>query len=111
MKLQKRASNIGFDWETSGDVLNKVYEELSELEQEIELENSCNLEDELGDLMFTIINLSRHLQIDPESALRKANQKFTMRLNSIEKLAPQNDITKLSQHELGKMWLMIKSQE
>ena len=111
MKLQKRASNIGFDWESSDDVLNKVYEELSELEQEMELENSCNLEDELGDLMFTIINLSRHLQIDPESALRKANQKFTMRLNSIEKLAPQNDITKLSQHELGKMWLMIKSQE
>ena len=111
LKLQKRASAIGFDWKSSAEVLYKIFEELGELEQEIDSgDNSC-IENELGDLMFTVINLSRHLQIDPESALRKANRKFTMRFDSMEKLAPENDITKLSQDELDEMWLLVKSLE
>ena len=111
MKLQKRASIIGFDWESGSDVINKIREELGELEQEIDSGDKQGRENELGDLLFSTINLSRHLQIDPEIALRKANRKFTMRLNSIEKLAPENDITKLSREELDGMWSMVKSQE
>ena len=111
VKLQKRASIIGFDWESGSDVLNKIREELGELEQEIDSGDKQGRENELGDLLFSTINLSRHLQIDPEIALRKANRKFTMRLNSIEKLAPENDITKLSREELDGMWSMVKSQE
>ena len=111
LKLQKRASAIGFDWKSSAEVLYKIFEELGELEQEIDSgDNSC-IENELGDLLFTVINLSRHLQIDPESAPRKANRKFTMRFDSMEKLAPENDITKLSQDELDEMWLLVKSLE
>ena len=111
VKLQKRASIIGFDWESGSDVLNKIREELGELEQEIDSGDKQGRENELGDLLFSTINLSRHLQIDPEIALRKANRKFTMRLNSIEKLAPENDLTKLSREELDDMWSMVKSQE
>ena len=82
LKLQKRASENGFDWENLGDVLKKINEEKEELEIAINNENREEIEEELGDLIFSIINLARKFSIDPESSLRKTNTN----LQKLEKL-------------------------
>ena len=71
-KIQKRASTVGFDWNNSHDVLHKVEEEFNELKTELSKDNKqTKLEEELGDILFSIVNLSRHLKINAENALRK----------------------------------------
>ena len=85
-KIQKRASTVGFDWNNAHDVLLKVEEELNELKSEISKDNQfTKIEEELGDLLFSIVNLSRHLKINPEDALRKSNVKFIYRFKYMEK--------------------------
>jgi ATP diphosphatase len=81
-KLQRRAARTGFDWPDSSGPRAKIEEELSELDRETGRERQ---EEELGDLLFAVVNLARHLNIDPEEALRKANRKFEKRFRSIEK--------------------------
>lgn len=83
-KLQKRASGAGFDWHDSAGVLDKLREEAGELQHEIDSGNLEGIEDELGDLLFTVVNLARHLKLDPESALRGANRKFEQRFTRME---------------------------
>ena len=80
-KLQRRASRTGFDWPDSGGARAKIDEELAELDRET---NPKRREEELGDLLFAVVNLARHLNIDPEEALRKANRKFEARFRAIE---------------------------
>ncbi len=77
-------AEVAFDWESSGDVLAKVREELGELLEEVEAENLDGIEDELGDLLFSISQLARKLGIDPEKALRRTNTKFAARFRKIE---------------------------
>jgi len=84
-KIQKKVSKVGFDWNNSKDVLNKIKEELGELENEIISENKKLTELEMGDFLFSVINLSRHLKVDPAIALHKTNQKFYNRFTFIEK--------------------------
>lgn len=84
VKLQKRAARVGFDWPDIGPVLDKVAEEARELAEARETLTADKVEEEMGDLLFVIANLARHLQVDPESALRRANAKFTRRFNAIE---------------------------
>ncbi len=84
VKLQKRAARVGFDWPSSAEVLDKIVEEAREL---VEAKDSLTQEEvaeEMGDLLFVMANLARHLQVDPEAALRAANAKFTRRFASIE---------------------------
>ncbi|MFT4768502.1 MAG: ATP diphosphatase [Glaciecola sp.] len=83
-KLQKRAARVGFDWPNVEAVLPKIDEELKELREAIVEQNSSDIEDELGDLLFTVVNLSRHLKIDAETALRRASSKFERRFRSME---------------------------
>lgn len=84
-KLQKKAANAGFDWPDTGAVFEKVTEELEELRQEIDTGNEVdNIRDEVGDLLFAVVNLARHAGVDPESALRQANRKFTRRFHAVE---------------------------
>ena len=84
-KLQKRAARGGFDWPEIRQVMAKVREELGELEAElVAMAATDRLEDELGDVLFTIANLARHLKVDPEEALRRTNRKFERRFRSIE---------------------------
>jgi MazG family protein len=84
-KLQKKAANAGFDWPDTRAVFEKVAEELEELRQEIDSGNEVDkIRDEAGDLLFAVVNLARHADIDPESALRQANRKFTRRFHEIE---------------------------
>ncbi len=85
-KLQKRASTVGFDWNDLGAVREKLAEELGELDAEIDAEtpDKDRIEDELGDLLFVIANVARHLDIDPEKALQRTNEKFRGRFGHIE---------------------------
>lgn len=84
-KLQKRAARVGFDWESVGPVLAKIEEEIGELKAEIEQAGSPErLSDEMGDVLFSCVNLARHLKIDPEFALRGTNAKFETRFRRVE---------------------------
>jgi ATP diphosphatase len=84
-RLQERASTVGFDWNDPKAVLAKLREEIDEIETELDAGGSTDrLHDELGDLMFAAVNLARHLEVDPDQALRRGNQKFARRFASIE---------------------------
>ena len=85
-KIGKRVATVGFEWTTTKDVMAKIEEEVAELRETIEQEpdNAARAEEEMGDLFFAIANLSRRLGIEPEAALRKANEKFTKRFNQLE---------------------------
>lgn len=84
IKLQNRAARVGFDWPDASNVLDKITEEAAELVEARDHLGPDELEEEFGDLLFVVANLARHLKIDPEEALRRANAKFTRRFNSIE---------------------------
>ena len=83
-RIGARTANVGFDWDEPGDVMDKVDEEMAEVPQAIESADPAHIEEELGDLLFTVANLARKLRVDPESALRAANGKFTRRFHAIE---------------------------
>ena len=112
-KIQKKASKKGFDWKESIDVIEKVEEELKELKLEIQQNNNENIQDELGDLLFSIINLSRHLEIDVSEAINQANHKFVKRFRLMEEEISQGNqkIDNLTSEELEEFWVKIKSHE
>ncbi len=83
-KLQKRAARVGFDWDNADLVLDKIREEAEELAEAAKSGDHDAIEDEMGDMLFVLANLSRHLGIEPEQALRRTNAKFTRRFNAIE---------------------------
>jgi ATP diphosphatase len=113
-KLQKRAATTGFDWSNSRDVLKKVKEEVAELEVEIQADNKAAMEEELGDLLFSCVNLARHLSIEPERAMRSANNKFQRRFEAMENLASNNKpsaLTEMSVDEMELLWAQVKAAE
>jgi MazG family protein len=83
-EISARAAAVGFDWVRAEDVLDKIEEEVAEVRQEIEEGRLARAEEEMGDLLFAIANLSRKLGIEPEAALRRANDKFTRRFDAVE---------------------------
>lgn len=84
-KLQKRAASVGFDWRDIQGPIDKVREELAEVEAALAVGDRVHLEEEIGDLLFAVVNISRFMKMDPEQTLRKANQKFSQRFEYIEK--------------------------
>lgn len=84
VKLQKRAARVGFDWPNTHEVIDKIVEEARELEEARSTKTPEDVAEEFGDLLFVMANLARHLDVDPETALRAANAKFTRRFNRIE---------------------------
>lgn len=100
LKIQKKAASLNFDWACKDEVLEKVDEELNELKEALREKSKKNIEDELGDLFFTLISLSRHLNLDPDQTLRKANQKFINRFNEMENIVEDK---KLKWHNLKKV--------
>jgi ATP diphosphatase len=84
VKLQKRAARVGFDWPDISHVVDKIVEEAAELAEARATLTNADMTEEFGDLLFVMANLARHLQIDPEDALRAANAKFTRRFEAIE---------------------------
>jgi nucleoside triphosphate diphosphatase len=103
MKLQRRAAQTGFDWPDSSGARAKVDEELQELDKETDQKRRT---EELGDLLFTVVNLARHLNIDPEDALRHANRKFEKRFRAIE-TAPGFETMSLD--EMEALWVEAKA--
>lgn len=83
-KIQNRAARVGFDWQDEAPVIEKLHEEVAELSRAIESQRPQEIEEELGDVFFSLVNLSRHLGVDSETALRKANNKFIDRFHYIE---------------------------
>lgn len=110
-KLQKRAANHGFDWPSHSGVLAKINEELQEVREAIDTENATAIEEEIGDLLFSVINLSRHLRVDGETALRKASRKFESRFAAMEQLAIKRGLIfeELSGAEQEQLWDEVKS--
>ena len=114
VKLQKRAARVGFDWADSRDVLAKIREEVDELAVEmVDPANKDGMEDELGDVFFALINLARHLDVDPETALRRTNRKFERRFREMEsRLAAQNrNLNATSLEEMERLWAEVKAEE
>ena len=111
-KLQEKAAGGGFDWPDYQGPLEKVHEELSELADVIIAGNSVRIEEELGDVLFSMVNLARHLAVDPESALAGTAMKFIKRFNYVEKNAQISgrDLSSFSLLELDKWWEEAKKQ-
>ncbi|MFJ4590554.1 nucleoside triphosphate pyrophosphohydrolase [Pseudomonas moraviensis] len=112
-KLQKRAGQVGFDWPDALPVLDKVREELDEVLEAMSENDPLAVADEIGDLLFSVVNLARHLKVDPETALRGANGKFERRFRFIEQALrdthrPMEDCTL---EELDALWGEAKRQE
>lgn len=109
-KIQQKASKVGFDWENVYGALQKVHEETSELECAINENNAQSISEELGDLLFSVVNVSRFVGTDAEKALYDACDKFTSRFSEVEKLAQQRDIdikgATISQ--LNSLWEEVK---
>ncbi len=118
-KIQKKAAKAGFDWERPADVLEKIREEIAEVEEEIKaLEGDDTaaarkrLTEETGDLLFAVVNLSRALSIDAESALRAATEKFSSRFRSMEREIPSgSNFSDLSLEEMNLLWERAKKGE
>lgn len=111
-KIGKRAANHGFDWETHWDVLRKVEEELEETREAMANEDGDAIEEEIGDLLFSITNLARHFKIDSEIALKKANDKFCTRFTLIENaLGEAKSAGKpLDEDQMQELWVKAKEQ-
>ena len=110
-KLQKRAARGGFDWPAAAPVLDKIEEEIGELRAEIGSgAPPGRLEDELGDLLFALVNLARHLGLDAESALRGTNRKFERRFRAIEQALARDGrrVEETSLHQLEALWQQVK---
>ena len=112
-RLQERAAGVGFDWQDATGALLKVKEEIGELEREAGGGKRDAVEDEIGDLLFAVVNLSRKLGIDPRQALEKANNKFQRRFAAMEELAAERgmEIGRASLEELDKLWDEVKDGE
>ena len=109
-KIQEKVSRAGFDWKDEEEVLEKVKEELAELSEAIKNSDRSNSEEELGDLLFTLVNLGRHMDIDCDTALRKANYKFSKRFNLLElQMAKENkELSKVNKLYMEKTWSKVK---
>jgi ATP diphosphatase len=115
-RLQERAADVGFDWPDSSGPLAKVREELAEVEAELPVtdpENQVRLHDEIGDLLFAVVNLARKIGVQPGSALERSNRKFRDRFAGVERLARERGVvmTEATLEELDVLWDAVKEKE
>ncbi|MCM1152611.1 MAG: nucleoside triphosphate pyrophosphohydrolase [Muribaculum sp.] len=110
-RIQEKARNVGFDWEEPAQVWQKVKEETAEVEAEIKNNAPVNLENEFGDLLFSVINAARLYGVNPENALEKTNRKFIARFNYVEKKAKEYGINlkEMSLAEMDRLWNEAKT--
>jgi len=110
-RLQERAAGVGFDWPNANGPLAKVKEETAELERETASGKREAIEEELGDLLFAVVNLARKLGVEPSQALEKANDKFTKRFGAVEQLAAKRGIElgRAKLEELDRLWDEVKA--
>ncbi|THK40696.1 nucleotide pyrophosphohydrolase [Methylophaga sp. SB9B] len=113
VELQKSAASVGFDWPHIDGVIAKIHEELDEVAAELDDANPNKLQEEIGDLLFAITNLARHLKVDPEQAIEQCNQKFLRRFQYIEMQISQQgkSMQTASLDELDALWDEAKINE
>ncbi len=109
-KIQKRAKSVGFDWQNESDVIRKIDEEIDELKRAKVSQKKEDISEEIGDLFFTLVNLSRHYNLEPEDIIRKANLKFEKRFRKMEDEANKTKVNleDLEINELEILWQKIK---
>ncbi len=113
MRLQEKAKQVGFEWDNREQVWDKVEEEIKELKEAIAVGQQDKVEDEFGDVMFSLINYARFLQVDAENALEKTNKKFIHRFTQMEQEALENgkDLASLTLEEMDFIWNTIKQRQ
>jgi MazG family protein len=115
LRIQSKAKQVGFEWDTANQVYQKIEEELQELQHELNAQevNPDLVESEFGDVLFSMVNYARFLNIDPEKALEKTNKKFMNRFVKMEKIVWDNnkDMHQLSLTELDEIWNTVKKND
>ncbi|MDD6185042.1 MAG: nucleoside triphosphate pyrophosphohydrolase [Bacteroidales bacterium] len=109
-RIQDKVSGVGFDWDNKEDVWDKVQEELGELKEEVDAGDHARMEEEFGDVLFSLINYARFLHVHPEDALEKTNQKFMHRFQLLEKMIKNDNrqITDMNLAEMDEYWEKAK---
>lgn len=112
LRLQEKAKQVGFEWDNREQVWEKVEEEISELKQAIATDEQDKIEDEFGDVLFSLVNYARFLRVDPENALERTNKKFISRFTGMEELALKTGkpLADMSLEEMDAIWNSIKKQ-
>ena len=111
-RIQEKASSVGFDWKEIKPIWSKVHEEISELSEAITLEQKDKIQDEMGDVLFSVVNLARFLDIDPEASLRQTIRKFESRFKKVEKSFENSEqMSKASLNQMDKIWNQAKEEE
>jgi XTP/dITP diphosphohydrolase len=113
LRMQEKAKQVGFEWEMKEQVMDKIREEVTELEQAVNTGNQEDIEDEFGDILFSMVNYARFLNIDPENALARTNQKFKRRFDDMEKRLTANGalLNTFTLAEMDAVWNTIKAEE
>jgi len=111
LRIQDKSKQVGFEWDTTAQVQAKVMEELAELNEAMEENNQDHIEEEFGDVLFSLVNLARFLNVDPELALERTNRKFMDRFNKMEVLAEENgkSLLDMNLEEMDALWNFVKS--
>lgn len=112
MRLQEKAKQVGFEWDEAHQVWDKVKEEMEELQQAVQQQDQDAMEDEMGDVMFSLINYARFLRVDAETALERTNKKFIKRFNQMEEKAALSgkNLQNMSLEEMDAIWNEVKKQ-
>jgi len=113
IRLQEKSQQVGFEWENTDQVWGKVEEELLELKQAVEEKNTDHIEDELGDVFFSLVNLARFLKVDAENALERTNKKFIHRFTRMEEEANKQNklLHDMTLEEMDALWNSIKKEK
>ncbi len=111
-RIQEKAKQVGFEWDNKEDVWKKVQEEMEELQEAIETKTQEDVEEEFGDLLFSLANYARFLQVDAEGALEKTNKKFIRRFQEMESIAMASgkELSSMSLDEMDQIWNLVKQQ-
>ena len=111
-RIQEKAKQVGFEWKHKEDVWKKVEEETNELQEAIAIGSQLQMEEEFGDLLFSLINYARFLQIDAEAALERTNKKFISRFTKMEELATEQgrSLTEMELSEMDAIWNLVKKE-
>ena len=109
--ISKRAAKVGFDWQDTGQIFEKIEEEITELHEAVDTKQSKDIGEEIGDLLFAVVNLARRLDIEPETALKTTNRKFRKRFRYIEDglKAAGKTIDDSDLEEMDQLWNQAKS--
>ncbi|MEX0635152.1 MAG: MazG nucleotide pyrophosphohydrolase domain-containing protein, partial [Ferruginibacter sp.] len=110
IRLQEKSKTVGFEWDTKEQVWDKVKEELNELQEAVHSNDLHKMEDEMGDVLFSLVNFARFLQVDAENALERTNKKFMKRFNGMEAMAKSQNkaLHDMNLEQLDALWNSMK---